>query len=104
GVVAPSITEGAFLEHSEGAEQPAQRDFYDLSRDELAAVLKERFDAPSYRATQLFEWVYRSGVTDPSQMTNLPEAFRSQLAGAFTFPTTVTRERHISSDGTRKYL
>ena len=80
------------------------RDFYALSRLELAEFLAERFDAPSYRADQLFQWVYQKGITDPALMTNMKKAFREELQGVFSFPEINFASREISKDGTRKYL
>jgi len=35
---------------------------------------------PAYRGRQVFEWVHRRGVIDPSGMTNLPRTLRDRLA------------------------
>jgi 23S rRNA (adenine2503-C2)-methyltransferase len=86
------------------SEEGSSADFFELSRPELAELLKERFGAPAYRADQIFEWVYKQGVFDFSKMTNLSAALRGKLAEAFYFPKPITRQRQISSDGTRKYL
>jgi 23S rRNA (adenine2503-C2)-methyltransferase len=94
--------------NADAASQTAPEDgpvnFYGFSRDALVAELKERFDAPAYRATQLFNWVYRNGVTDFAHMTNISADLRDKLAAHFVFPKAATRERQISADGTRKYL
>lgn len=83
---------------------PAAFDFYQYSYPALAAHLEERFGLPAFRAHQLFEWVYRKKVTDVSAMTNISKELRTLLAGHFSFPEALVKERHISSDGTRKYL
>jgi 23S rRNA (adenine2503-C2)-methyltransferase len=80
------------------------RDFYNYSYSELATLLAEEFGATSFRATQLFEWVYRKGVTDFELMTNISRDLRAQLARSFVFPKARIHDRQISSDGTRKYL
>ena len=82
----------------------ALQDFYNLSYDELVEVLETRFGASRFRATQLFEWVYRKGVTDFEVMTNIGRELRDKLAAVFFFPKARIHERQISSDGTRKYL
>jgi 23S rRNA (adenine2503-C2)-methyltransferase len=50
---------------------------------------------PAYRGRQIFEWIHRHGVLDPSEMTNLPVPLRERLA--------VTRAEEVrrltSSDG-----
>lgn len=78
--------------------------FYGFSREALVAELASIFDAPAYRATQLFNWVYRNGVTDIGQMSNISAELRQKMAEHFTFPKAAIRDRQISNDGTRKYL
>jgi 23S rRNA (adenine2503-C2)-methyltransferase len=82
----------------------AVRDFFNYSYSELAELLQTEFGATSFRATQLFEWVYRKGVTDFEQMTNISRELRSKLAAAVVFPKARIADRQISVDGTRKYL
>lgn len=80
-------------------------DFFDLSYSELAEVLEKDLGTNKYRATQLFEWVYRHGLTDLEAMKNIGKDLRSQIGARLHFsPTPRIHERHISSDGTRKYL
>lgn len=80
------------------------RDFFDYSYSELADLLEIEFAATRFRATQLFEWVYRKGVTELDQMTNISRDLRQRLASSLHFPKARIHERHISVDGTRKYL
>jgi len=79
-------------------------DFFGLTRDELERILIEQFQAPAYRAGQIFQWVYKQGVYDFSQMTNISAALRNSLAALIKFPAPLTVQRQISKDGTRKYL
>lgn len=79
-------------------------DLLDLSHDELVTVLQDRFSATPYRATQIFEWLYRRGVSDFQAMSNIGREFRDRLAVECIVPTAPFRERLVSSDGTRKYL
>ncbi len=83
--------------------EPA-KDFYNYSYSELVEILEKDFGATKFRATQLFEWVYRKGVTDFEQMTNIGRDLRERLAAAFVFPKARIHDRQISKDGTRKYL
>jgi 23S rRNA (adenine2503-C2)-methyltransferase len=80
------------------------KDFYNYRYSELVATLESEFGVSSYRATQLFDWVYRKRVTDFSQMSNIGRGLRTAFADFFYFPVANIHERHISSDGTRKYL
>jgi 23S rRNA (adenine2503-C2)-methyltransferase len=80
------------------------RDFFNYSYSELVELLEVEFGATKFRATQLFEWVYRKGITDFDQMTNISRDLREKLAATFVFPKAEIHERQISSDGSRKYL
>lgn len=80
-----------------------QPDFYNFTRSDLERTLTE-WGEPQFRSRQLFEWVYRHGVTNPNDMSNIGRKARAVLAEKFIFPTTKTISRQISSDGTRKYL
>lgn len=59
---------------------------------------------PPFRARQLSRWL-DSGVTELSQMTDLPEKLREQLAARYTAPGVSVCRRLVSAlDGTVKYL
>lgn len=51
---------------------------YDLDLPALQDLL-ERWGEPSYRAQQIWEWLYVHLVTDFHQMTNLPKSLREML-------------------------
>lgn len=80
------------------------KDFFNFTYADLVAFMKQEFDEPAYRATQLFEWVYGHEVQDIASMTNITKSLRDKLLGRFTFPKASIRERQISNDGTRKYV
>jgi len=67
-----------------------------------AASLVADLGLSRYRADQLLGWVYRRGVADPGQMTDLPAALRSALGERLGGPALSIREVQVSSDGTRK--
>ncbi|MFM1847744.1 MAG: rRNA ((2503)-C(2))-methyltransferase RlmN [Pseudomonadota bacterium] len=92
------------LPESTGAAPDPQIDFFSLSQEDLAALLKERYGEPAYRAKQLFQWVYRQGITDIALMTNVKRELREELQRLFVFTEAAVADRQISSDGTRKYL
>lgn len=58
---------------------------------------------PSYRASQLRDWLYRTPVLDPEHMTNLPSTVR-EIIGVSHFPFTVEAERVADDGRTRKWL
>jgi 23S rRNA (adenine2503-C2)-methyltransferase len=58
---------------------------------------------PSYRASQVWEWVAR-GARSYREMTNLPAALRERLAGAVPLSTLALEAEAKSDDGTVKAL
>ncbi len=59
---------------------------------------------PAFRGRQLFQWLYGKGATDFAAMTNLPQAFREQLAEVATIPTLDEVQRQTATDETIKSL
>ena len=78
-------------------------DLANLERPALEEALVAR-GQQRFRAHQIFQWIYRHGVTAVSEMTDLPLALREQLAAEFalTTPELIHRERSI--DGAEKFL
>src|SRR3954463_12201345 len=78
-------------------------DFFALAPDAFDAIVAA-WGWPKFRADQVRDWVYKKGVTDPQQMSNLSKLDRARLAESVLFGTaTVAKEQH-SSDGTIKLL
>ena len=78
-------------------------DLAELDRPTLEAALAER-GHQSFRARQLFAWIYRRGITDLEAMTDLPRELRATLSSEFTLTTPQVVSREQSSDGTEKFL
>lgn len=57
-----------------------------------------------YRATQVFEWIYRYRVNDFDQMTNLSKKGIEILKENFVIDSLEIKKCQVSLDGTRKYL
>ena len=70
----------------------------DLSYEELQTWVVEQGE-PSFRARQIFEWVYRALAADFSAMTNLPLALRQKLAGLGIIQSLAPLETVTSADG-----
>ncbi len=56
------------------------------------------------RTGQIWQWIYEKGVRDFARMTNLAKPYRALLADRFVIEVPEVVERHVSADGTRKYL
>ena len=56
------------------------------------------------RGNQLWSWLYARGATDWDSMTDMSKDLRTQLAAHYSLTRLDMAERHLSEDGTRKYL
>jgi 23S rRNA (adenine2503-C2)-methyltransferase len=70
---------------------------------ELEQALAE-IGRPKFHARQIFQWIYRRGITDFWEMTDLPRELRAQLAQGFQIGTPEVTRREQSVDGTTKFL
>ncbi len=67
--------------------------------DELVAIGEKKF-----RATQVFEWIYRKNVYDFNDMNNLSLDLRNKLSKIYSTNLLKIVEKQESKDGTIKYL
>ena len=79
------------------------KDIKSMTLDEI----KEDFNKkgyPVYRATQVFEWLYR-GVNEFSEMSNLPKSLRDELSNIYYIEYARIEKKLVSQkDETIKYL
>ena len=71
--------------------------------EELADFLRER-GAPSYRAKQITDWIYKKRVASFDAMTDLPNELRAELTAEFDTPKTEVVRVLGSKDTTQKFL
>ena len=74
-----------------------------LDRNAVDAAIIE-LGLPKFRAGQLWRWVWRHGITDFSDMTDLGKEARALLATKFHADRPVVSRRQNSVDGTIKWL
>ena len=74
-----------------------------LSQIELEEAITA-LQLPRFRARQLWRWVWRHGVTEFSDMTDLGKPVQSLLAQHFQADRPAVSRRQDSSDGTIKWL
>ena len=67
--------------------------------DEFIAIGEKKF-----RATQVFEWIYRKNVYDFNEMNNLSLDLRHKLSSTYSTNLLKIVEKQESKDGTIKYL
>lgn len=64
----------------------------------------QKLSKPSYRASQIFHWIYKKGIQDFDSMPNLPKGFRDKLKQFYYIGTIKTRKHLKSIDKTEKIL
>ncbi len=75
-----------------------------LTLPELKQWMKDHGEQ-SFRAAQIFDWIYQKGAKSFDEMTNLSKESRTKLAGEFSFPVLKLLKTVESQDGeTTKYL
>lgn len=79
------------------------QDIKNLTMDELQERLKQ-WGEPVFHARQIFSWVYKRGLTDFRQMSDLSQGLRERLAVECTTLMPQVEERKNSQDGTQKFL
>ena len=71
----------------------------DLTKEELGELIK-----PSFRAKQIYNWMYHKYATSFDEMKNLPKEMREKLAEEYTVAPLKQLTVQDSIDGSRKYL
>ena len=83
--------------------RPEKPSIYSLPFHELKKWVQEQGEK-SFRAEQLYDWLYQKRVDDFNDMTNLPKSFREKLHASFTLTSLKTIIQQTSKDGTIKFL
>ena len=64
----------------------------------------KNYGEKSYRAEQIFQWIYKKNVTSFDEMTNLSEDLKEKLKENFDLHVFKILKKQVSKDGTKKYL
>ena len=80
-----------------------KQDILDLSFEELIHYF-ESIGEKSFRAQQVFEWIYQKGVWSFDAMANLPKPIREKLKQVFELKPNTIADKQISKEGTTKFL
>ncbi len=91
------------LQTAEPAVADERIDLLGLSRERLAEVLAPVADRP-FRAKQIYPALYERAIRDLAEITELPRELRQRLGERFRVGLPGITSRHISEDGTAKYL
>jgi 23S rRNA (adenine2503-C2)-methyltransferase len=76
-----------------------KKNILDYTKSELASLVK-----PSFRAKQIWNWVYHQYATTFDEMQNMPKALRQELSSEFDILPLKIARKEVSNDGTIKYL
>jgi len=71
--------------------------------NEIASMGKQ-YQWPSFRTTQLNQWLHIHQVLSWDDMSNIPQKMRCRLAEQFDLESLTLHEKQVSQDGTRKFL
>ena len=74
-----------------------------LTKAEIKSLLN-KINLPNFRASQIWNWIYRSGITDFNEMTNISKELRYLLSQNFNIWRPKISSTHQSQDGTIKWL
>lgn len=89
---------------TQATQKNTKTDLLSLTLPQLQDWLVERGEA-SFRAKQIYSWLFQHLMTDFFQMTNIPLALRTRLAEEASIgPMIVRSEQHSKDDRTRKIL
>jgi len=71
----------------------------DLTKEELSEIIK-----PSFRAKQIYQWIYSKYVNTYEEMKNIPKDMRAMLKEKYTLMPLKIVKKEVSSDESIKYL
>lgn len=79
------------------------KNIYDYTQNQLIEEMAQ-IGEKKFRATQVFEWLYRKHATSFSDMSNLSLELREKLKENYEIEVLSLVEKQIAKDGTTKYL
>jgi len=89
--------------HTPPADADGVKSFFDLDDEGVRACCAET-GLPSYAADQILDWVYRKGVVNPAEMTNLSARQRERLTNSMRIETATVAAHEVATDSTQKLL
>lgn len=81
----------------------APSSLFNYTREELYTLF-QKLDIPSYRADQIWKWVYQKGVRSFEDMSNIPQSMKESLSHLFHLNRPNITKALASKDGTQKWL
>lgn len=85
-----------------GVQCESQVDLKNYSKEELIELFKEGLGEKAFRATQVYEWLYKHRAGQLSEMTNLSKDLRARLEGMTRVSALERQGAYEAGDGTTK--
>ncbi|ADQ15001.1 23S rRNA (adenine(2503)-C(2))-methyltransferase RlmN [Halanaerobium hydrogeniformans] len=79
------------------------KDLKELKRNELIKELKNA-GFPAYRGEQVFNWLYKNGISETEKMKNIPGELKEYLNDNYEITDLKEKAKSQAADGTIKYL
>ncbi len=76
-----------------------KKNILDYTKDELSKEIK-----PSFRAKQIYQWIYKKYVDNFEDMKNLPKSLKEELEDRYDLKSLKIVKVEMSMDGSKKYL
>ena len=80
-----------------------KQDILSLSKQEITDICKE-LGEKSFRANQLYDWIWNKKVRSFDELTNMSKQFREKLTETYFFKTLSISSIQKSKDGTQKIV
>ncbi|WP_278473665.1 23S rRNA (adenine(2503)-C(2))-methyltransferase RlmN [Turicibacter sanguinis] len=80
-----------------------KKSIYSLDIQDWQNWLQEQ-KQPKFRASQIFDWLFKKRVTSIDEMSNLPKDLKGLMQESFDVTTLKERKKQVASDGTTKFL
>ncbi len=74
-----------------------------LNKDDMLEIMQE-FGLQKFRAKQVWDWIYKKGISDFAQMTNIAKDTQDKLEQDYIIPRLTIKTKQVSNDGTIKWL
>jgi 23S rRNA (adenine2503-C2)-methyltransferase len=79
------------------------KSFFGKTLDELVLTVKEK-GLPAFAGRQIADWLYKIGISDINDITNLSKKAREMLSQEYETGLYPPSDVQVSKDGTKKYL
>ena len=86
-----------------GLENNPKTNLLGLTKAEIKSLFN-KINLPNFRASQIWNWIYRSGTVNFNEMTNISKELRYLLSKNFKIWRPKISSTHQSQDGTIKWL